>query len=298
MNTDLELYRVFCEVVKYKNFSKAAKNMYVSQSAITQSIQKLEKLLGGKVFYRNKNGVELTEEGKNLYEYVKDSIETMSNAENLFSQYNNLERGTIRIGGSNSSILSLIYNPLINFIKKYPKVNISISNGKTEEMVKKLANGDLDIVVLNLKDGLSRYSNVETIGLKQARYCFFASKKYLKEHRIKTIDDIQNDILILPKSGTAKRKMIDDYLLSKNIKLEAHYEVTSSTIIKQLVLDEIGIGIANTSDVEEINDKVDVIKEVTLEGTKEGIATLKKNMINKATLELINEIKKYYGEEF
>ena len=298
MNTDLELYRVFCEVVKYKNFSKAAKNMYVSQSAITQSIQKLEKLLGGKVFYRNKNGVELTEEGKNLYEYVKDSIETMSNAENLFSQYNNLERGTIRIGGSNSSILSLIYNPLINFIKKYPKVNISISNGKTEEMVKKLANGDLDIVVLNLKDGLSRYSNVEIIGLKQARYCFFASKKYLKEHKIKTIDDIQNDILILPKSSTAKRKMIDDYLLSKNIKLEAHYEVTSSTIIKQLVLDEIGIGIANTSDVEEINDKVDVIKEVILDGTKEGIATLKKNMINKATLELINEIKKYYGEEF
>ena len=67
MNTDLELYRVFCEVVKYKNISKTAESMYISQSAITQSIQKLENVLGGKVFYRNKNGVELTEEGKNLY---------------------------------------------------------------------------------------------------------------------------------------------------------------------------------------------------------------------------------------
>ena len=84
MNTDLELYRVFCQVVKYKNISKTADSMYLSQSAVTQSIQKLESMLGGNVFYRNKKGVELTEEGRNLYEYIKDSIETMSNAENIF----------------------------------------------------------------------------------------------------------------------------------------------------------------------------------------------------------------------
>ena len=83
MNVDLELYRIFCEVVKYKNISKTAESMYVSQSAITQSIQKFENILGSKVFYRNKKGVELTEEGKNLYEYIKDSIETMNNAENI-----------------------------------------------------------------------------------------------------------------------------------------------------------------------------------------------------------------------
>ena len=74
MSTDLELYRVFCEVVKYKNISKTAESLYISQSAITQSIQKLENMLGGKVFYRNKNGVELTEEGKNLYEYILKTV--------------------------------------------------------------------------------------------------------------------------------------------------------------------------------------------------------------------------------
>ena len=104
MNVDLELYRVFCEVVKYKNISKAAESMYISQSAVTQSIQKLETILGGKVFYRNKTGVELTEEGKNLYEYVKNSIETMNNAENIFSKYITLEKGKVRIGGNNSLI--------------------------------------------------------------------------------------------------------------------------------------------------------------------------------------------------
>ena len=124
MNADLELYRVFCEVVKHKNISKTAESMYISQSAVTQSIQKLETILGGKVFYRNKNGVELTEEGRNLYEYIKDSIETMSNAENIFSKYINLEKGKIRIGGGNSLVNSLIINPMIEFINKYPNVDI------------------------------------------------------------------------------------------------------------------------------------------------------------------------------
>mgnify|MGYP001859307745 FL=1 len=132
MNVDLELYRIFCEVVKYKNISKTAESMYVSQSAITQSIQKLENILGSKVFYRNKKGVELTEEGKNLYEYIKDSIETMNNAENIFSKYINLDKGKIRIGGSNFLIRSLIFEPFLKFIKKYPNINISIINGKTD----------------------------------------------------------------------------------------------------------------------------------------------------------------------
>ena len=120
MNANLELYRVFCEVVKYKNISRAAESMYISQSAVTQSIKKLEDLLGGKIFYRNKSGVELTEEGKNLYEYIKDSVEKMSNAENIFSQYTALECGSIRIGGGNSIVSNIIVEPMLDFIKKYP----------------------------------------------------------------------------------------------------------------------------------------------------------------------------------
>ena len=122
MNANLELYRVFCEVVKYKNISKAAENMYISQSAVTQSIQKLEKILGSSLFFRNKQGVELTEEGKNLYEYVKDSIETMSNAEKVFSNYVNLEKGKIRNSGGDVLINVLILPTLIDFMKKYPNI--------------------------------------------------------------------------------------------------------------------------------------------------------------------------------
>lgn len=294
MSTDLELYRVFCEVVKYKNISKTAENMHISQSAITQSIQKLENMLGGKVFYRNKNGVELTEEGDSLYEYIKDSIETMTNAENLFSKYINLEKGKIRIGGGNSLISSLIFEPLLTFIKKYPNINISISSGITDSLIQKLANGELDIVILNLPYKNKKYSNIEIIPLKKSRYCFFASKQYLKEHPIKELKEIENHTLILPKSPSSKKKILNDYCNKENLALTANYEVSSSSIMKRLVLNDIGIGFTNIENIKEISGNIKMIQEIEFTEAKEGIATLKKNMANKATLELVKEIKNYY----
>lgn len=296
MNTDLELYRVFCEVVKYKNISKTAESMYISQSAITQSIQKLESMLGGKVFYRNKNGVELTEEGKNLYEYIKDSIETMNNAENIFSKYITLEKGKIRIGGGNSLLSSLIFEPFLKFIKEYPNIDVSISSGITDALMQKLANGELDIVVLNLPYKNKKYSNIEIIPLKKSSFCFFASKTFMKDHPIKDVKEIENSTLILPKSPSSKKKILDDFCNKENISLDANYEVSSSSIMKRLVLNDIGIGFTNIENLDDIKDKIIIINTIEFEATKEGIATLKKNMSNKATIELVKEIKQYYKQ--
>ena len=296
MNTDLELYRVFCDVVKYKNISKTAESMYISQSAITQSIQKLENMLGGKVFYRNKNGVELTEEGKNLYEYIKDSIETMNNAENIFSKYITLEKGKIRIGGGNSLLSSLIFEPFLKFTKKYPNVDISISSGITDVLMQKLANGELDIVALNLPFKDKKYSNIEIIPLKKSTFAFFASKDYIKKHPIKNIKEIENNTLILPKAPSSKKKILDDFCNKENIDLIANYEVSSSSIMKRLVLNDIGIGFTNIENIKDIKDKIKIINKIEIEDTKEGIATLKKNMSNKATIELVKEIKQYYKQ--
>ena len=76
--------------------------------------------------------------------------------------------------------------------------------------------------------------------------------------------------------------------------LNANYEVSSSSIMKRLVLNNIGIGFTNTENIKEINDNIKIIQKIEIDTTQEGIATLKKNMSNKATLELVKEIKQYY----
>ena len=297
MNTDLELYKVFCEVVKHKNISRTAESMYLSQSAITQSIQKLESLLGGKVFYRSKTGVELTEEGRHIYEYIKDSIETMNNAENIFSKYINLEKGKVRIAGGNSLISSLILPPVISFIQKYPNIDISIKSGLTDSLLQKLSNGELDIVALNLQQKISANSNVEIIPLKDSSYCFFASKNYLKAHPCKSFKDIENHKLILPSQLSSKRKILDDYCEEHNLSLVANYEVSSSSLMKKFVLNDIGIGFTNSENIENIKDDIKILKEIEFDITEEGIAVLNSKMANRATIELVKEIKQYYQKE-
>lgn len=297
MNTDLELYKVFCEVVKYKNISKASEKMYITQSAVTQSIKKLEDSLGGMLFYRKSKGVELTEEGKNLYEYIKDSMETMSNAENIFSKYINLESGKIRIGGGNSLISSLILEPLMQFMKEYPNIEISINNGLTTGLMQKLGNGELDIVVLNLPYTNKAHSNIEIIPLKKVTYNFFASKQYLEEHPFIDFSNTKDDTFILPKSPSAKKKILDDYCEKEGIEIESNYEISSSSIMKKMVLNNIGIGFTNTENIKDISNDIEIIKEIDIEATQAGIATLKKNMCNKATLELIKRIKNAYNKD-
>lgn len=295
MNTDLELYRVFCEVVKYKNISKTAESMYISQSAITQSIQKLETLLGGKLFYRNKTGVELTEEGKNLYEYIKDSIEKMNNAENIFSKYINLEKGKVRIGGGNAIVSSLILDVVIEFIKQYPDIEISISSGITDSLLQRLANGELDMVVLNLPNHNKKYSNVDIIPLRKTSFSFFASKKYVKDNRIKDLSETEKCKFILPKYPSNKKKVLDDYCKKTGLEIKVNYNVSSSSIMKKLVLNDIGIGFMNTENLNDIMDDITILEEIKLENTTEGFAMLKKSMSNKATLELSKMIKEYYN---
>lgn len=296
MNANLELYRIFCEVVKYKNISKAAENIYISQSAVTQSIQKLEKILGGKLFSRNKNGVELTEEGKNLYEYIGDSVEKMNNAENLFSQYINLEKGIIRICGGRFLVNKYVMPSLVEFVKDYPNIDIIISRSATQESLKKLLNGEIDIAMLNLSDIPVKHSNIEFISLKSTpKYCFMATKDYIKKNKISKNSNLENCKIIIPKSSALKQHL-KEYCSQNNIEIIPNYEIGDTELIDRLVLNNCGVLLSNIEYEEELlkRDNIQIIKEFQIGEDNKSIATLKKNMCNKATLELVRRIKENF----
>ena len=98
MNIDFELYRIFYVVANHCNITKASEELNISQPAISKSIKNLEEQLGGQLFVRTKRGVVLTSEGKEFYNYIKQAIEYINNAENKFTDLINLETGNIKIG--------------------------------------------------------------------------------------------------------------------------------------------------------------------------------------------------------
>lgn len=100
MNINLELYRIFYTVAKYNHMTKASEELHISQPAISQAIKKLEDQLGGALFLRSNKGMELTEEGKMFYHYIKNALELIDNAENEFTSFKDLAKGEIKIGCS------------------------------------------------------------------------------------------------------------------------------------------------------------------------------------------------------
>ena len=148
MNINLDLYRIFYIVAKNGSISSAANILYISQPAITFQIKKLEEQLGVILFTRTKHGVLLTDEGKVLFNYVKTAIDSIDNGENALSNLKNLDSGTIRIGVS-TTICRYILMPYIEkFHEMYPNIDIQINNNLSNNLIKELRNGNLDILML------------------------------------------------------------------------------------------------------------------------------------------------------
>ena len=97
-----------------------------------QSIKKLEEQLGGTLFIRSNKGMELTEEGKMIFDYVKGALELIKNAENDFTSFKDLSKGEVKIGCSTTLTKLLLIEPIKEFNKDYPNIGSQL-----KELIKK-----------------------------------------------------------------------------------------------------------------------------------------------------------------
>ena len=118
MYQNLSSYRIFYTVANTKNISKAAKELYISQPAISKSIQKLEESLGTKLFERSSRGVALTDSGELLYTHVKSAFETLSIGEDRLRRSIELGIGHLTIGVSSTLCKYVLLPYLKEFIKE------------------------------------------------------------------------------------------------------------------------------------------------------------------------------------
>ncbi len=294
MNVDISLYRVFCFVARYNNISKAAEELFVSQSAVTQSIKKLESEIGDVLFYRTRKGVELTESGKILFDYLNDNIERIENAENIFSKYLSLEKGDLRIGGGSALMNAIIIPPIKEFCKKYPKINILLTNGKTDELFDMLSLGKIDAVV-HFLPYKSEHSLIQTISIKASPYCLFCSKEYYKKNKINQVKNLSNLRMIIPKKATNKYKIFEKLMKDIEYDKENLFEVSGTELQNKLILDGFGIGFSNVDVIKDIIDKVEIIHKFKTDESTIAISTLNKEKMNVVSKEFLKEIKNYYS---
>ena len=241
MNISLELYRIFYVVAKEGSVSKAADVLFISQPAITYQIKKLETQLGVNLFTRTKHGMVLTDEGKVLFGYVKNGLENISNGENALSNIKNLDSGTIRIGASITICRNILMPYLEEFHKKYPNIDIKINNNVSDNLMKELRNGNLDILVM-----FSPSNDTKDLVIKpitEVQDVFIGNKEYYDlTNDTKNIKDLKSYPLILPGVTSSSRTHLNDFLKENNVSLIPKLEVVSYSLIVDLIKSGFGIG--------------------------------------------------------
>ena len=289
MNINYELYKVFYEVVINGSISKASESMYISQPAVTQSIKNLEEKIGGKLLIRTKKGIVLTEEGKVLFDYVKKGVESFKNGENAFLNYLNLDSGSIRLGASTTITRNIVMPYLEKFHKKYPKVDIKITNDLTSNLVKSLRNGDLDLLVANLP--IEENKDLKVIPICEVHDIFIGNKEYYNktEGNIR-IEELFNYPLITQKEPSNTRRFLNKYLKSNNVSTNIPNEIVSYSLIIDFVKAGFGIGFATKEFIEDdLKEKRLYEINVTPKVPKRevGIVTLSKSIPNYSAKKLI-----------
>lgn len=295
MNIDFELYRIFYVVANNKNITKASEELNISQPAISKSIKNLEDQLGGQLFIRTKRGVILTEEGKEFYNYIRQAIEYINNAENKFTDLINLETGTIRIGISTTLTKEFLLPYIEEFHDKYPKIDIQINTNVSSELLSKLRNGLLDIVILHLVD--KNYGDdVEITKCKKITDCFAVNKKYKdlidKELSIK---DLNNYPLILQPKGANTRAFLDNFAREYGVTLKPSMELAGYTLVVEFTKIGLGIGYVNEDYSKDLFSNKELYKlniKEKIPSRYIGIALSKNHIPNFSTKKLIEIITK------
>lgn len=242
MEQHLSHYKIFYEVARLSNISKAAKELYISQPAISKSISKLEESLDITLFTRNSRGVTLTVEGQLLFEHINEAFSAISLGEKQIKRMKDFKMGKIRIGVSNALCRYVLLPKLKQFVMNYPHVMINISSQSTSSTETMLENGLLDLGVVAFSGSKKNFIFRKIMDVHDV---FVASPEYISNVRLREGNDCNlltsSNLMMLDKNNNTRR-YVDSFLEIHRIIPNQLLEVTTLDLLIEFA--KIGLGIA------------------------------------------------------
>ncbi|MBE6147707.1 MAG: LysR family transcriptional regulator [Firmicutes bacterium] len=235
MEINFELYKIFYVVANNRSISKGAEQLLISQPAVTQAIKNLEGQLGTTLFIRTKKGIILTNEGKELYEYVKEGMNYFINGTNKLQELKKMESGILRIGASTSITENFLMPKIKIFHELYPNIEIKIVNQLTDVLLQELRNGNLDVVVGS--ESFKDNKDLEFSYLCDIEYTFVSKDKLNLD-----VQNIFKKNVIIQTLPSVSRSIFEQLKNNNVISFDKELEVVSHRLVTELVKSDLGIG--------------------------------------------------------
>ena len=242
MEQNLSQYKIFYEVTKAGNISKAAKELYISQPAISKAISKLEDSLGLSLFTRSSRGVQLTSEGEILFEHTREAFDALDRGEQELKRIQEFDIGHLRIGVSNTLCKYILLPYLKTFIDQYPHMKVTIESQATAQTLARLEQQKID---LGLVAEPSVRRDLAFIPVMDIQDTFVTTPNYLENLYLREGQDTSlfetGNIMLLDTSNMT-RHHVDEYMAENNIFPHQILEVTTMDLLIEFA--KIGLGIA------------------------------------------------------
>ncbi|MCR4587059.1 MAG: LysR family transcriptional regulator [Lachnospiraceae bacterium] len=241
MLNNLEYYKVFYYVARYGSLTEAAVQLNISQPAVSQSMKQLETSLGTKLFSRSTKGIRLTAEGELLYSYVSKGYEQFEMGEQKLGQMLNLDIGEIRIGASDMTLRFFLLPYLEKFHESHPSIKAIVSNAPTPETIRFLQEGKIDFGVVSTP--FEAGDNISAVKVREIEDVFVAGRRFM-QYKNKTLDfqELEHLPLISLEQNTSTRRYMDQFLDSNGVVIHPEFELSTSDMIVQFALRNLGIG--------------------------------------------------------
>lgn len=247
---DLELYRIFIIVAENKSITSASNELSISQPAVTKHIKNLESMLNIKLFIRKNNGIELTKEGQNLYNEIKDATNILIKAENRY-----VTNRVIHLGCHSTMLDKLFSDCLAKFYEKNINNKVLVSSDDTIELITKLENKELDIVLSKRVTFKYNEDKIIYIKLSELNDILVTNCNSKLANSTVSLEDLKNSVFYMPRETSSTIinffKSIDcDSKDFKNVK-----NITYNTMVKLIKLTD-AIGLVTKEYIEdELNTK-------------------------------------------
>ena len=240
MDINYELYKVFYHVANTLSFSEASKQLYISQSAVSQSIRTLENKMDARLFYRSTKRVSLTPAGELLYSHIAPAMTLIARGEHLVLDHTNL--GQLHIAASDTICRYFLVPYFKQFHDKFPNIPIKVTNATSLGCVELLEQGTVDLIVTNSPNSRLNPSYIQKTVLSFDEV-FIANSAYydLTDREISFLELQNYPILMLNRKSTTS-EYLHQIFLQHQLELRPAVELSSNDLLIDLA--KIGLGIA------------------------------------------------------
>lgn len=252
-------YKIFKAVAEYENMSEAAKQLYVSQPTISQTILEIERHYNVKLFERYPKKLYITEEGKHLLTFVNSLIYSFDNVSDM--SLHQMTRYKIRVGATYTVSACILNDIMVNSKKRSDFLDFYVNVDNTQKIEEKLLLNELDFALV---DGVIKSKDIVTVPIADDCLVLVCGDEhpFAKRKKIK-VEELNGQNFILREDGSGTRKLFETEMASKKLSYNIKWECSSLDAIKKAVINNHGLAIMSARLIKDEleNEKLFIIKE-------------------------------------